>query len=91
VSKTRTAPWDHDRRPWLSSVERDIDRLPLEWHLRWQAIFFTTPPSVSQRDAYLQVLAEMHPDECRCCLPEQTCAADRHLEAAYDDQTELPY
>jgi len=93
MSQTRTAPWDYNRRPWLTEHDRAVAALPLEWRMRYHTIFLLQPhpPVISQHNAYLQTLAEMHPDDCTCFLPEQTCSADRHLEAAYDDRTELPY
>jgi hypothetical protein len=77
MSRTIVRPWDYDRRPWLNETDRAVAALPLEWRMRYHEIFLLQPqpPTISQYNAYLQTLAEMEPDECRCCLPEQTCAA----------------
>jgi hypothetical protein len=61
MSQTRTAPWDYNRRPWLTEHDRAVAALPLEWRMRYHTIFLLQPhpPVISQYQAYLQTLAEM--------------------------------
>ena len=93
MSRTRTAPQDYRRHLHRSETERIIDNLPARWNLRWQEIYFATPRTLTQAQALLQVQSEMDmriefDDECRCCLPEQTCGA---CVTPNQSDVELPY
>ena len=58
--------------------------------MTWTQIYHQVEAKISELNELAAYMARYNV-ECTCCLPEQTCAADRHLEAAYDDRTELPY
>jgi hypothetical protein len=89
MSRTMTMPHDYNRQVIPNETEKKIDALPYKWYIRCINAYFGSRGTVSQAQALLQIESEMDlEDECRCCLPEQTCAA---CSQPATSDVELPY